>query len=66
VQILARILMRTRVYFYSSLPEEEVRGAHLIPTGNIAETVQSLLASAGPGARLAVIPEGPQVIPCLP
>jgi len=66
VQILARILMRTRVYFYSSLPEEEVRGAHLIPTSNITQTVQSLLASAGAGARLAVIPEGPQVIPCLP
>jgi hypothetical protein len=46
--------------------EEEVRGAHLIPTSNITETVQSLLASAGLGARLAVIPEGPQVIPCLP
>jgi nickel-dependent lactate racemase len=66
VQILARILMRTRVYLYSSLPEEEVRGAHLVPTSDIAETVRALLARAGAGARLAVIPEGPQVIPCLP
>jgi hypothetical protein len=32
----------------------------------VAETVRRLMKEAGPGARLAVIPEGPQVIPCLP
>ncbi len=65
VQILARVLLKTRVCFYSSLPQEEVRGAHITPIADIAKTVRCLMSEAGPGARLAVIPEGPQVIPCL-
>lgn len=63
VQILARVLLKARVCLYSSLPEAEVRGAHLVPTRDVSATVTQLLAEFGPAARLAVIPEGPQVIP---
>jgi len=66
VQILARLLLKARIYLHSSLPEEEVRGAHLAPAADLGATVRQLLDEFGPGARLAVIPEGPQVIPCLP
>ncbi len=65
VQILARVLLKTRVFLYSSLPDEEVCGAHLVPTHDLGGTVRELLKELGPNARLAVIPEGPQVIPCL-
>jgi len=65
VQILARVLLRTRVYLHSSLPDDEVRAAHLQPTHDICRTVSALLDELGGGARLAVIPEGPQVIPVL-
>lgn len=65
VQILARLLLKARIFLHSSLPEEEVRGAHLVPTRDLGGTVRELLAEFGSDARLAVIPEGPQVIPCL-
>lgn len=65
VQILARLLLKARVYLYSSLPEQEVRSAHLIPTNDLGGTVRELRRQFGLNARLAVIPEGPQVIPYL-
>src|SRR6201999_1472402 len=36
---------------------------HLEQTSDIAGTVTDALAAAGPGARLCVLPEGPQTIP---
>jgi len=66
VQILARILLKARVYLYSSLPEDEVRRAHLEPVTDVGATACRLLEQFGADAGLAVIPEGPQVIPCLP
>lgn len=66
VQILARVLQKARVYLHSSLPEDEVRGAHLLPAPDISATVSELTNEFGPEARVAVIPEGPQVIPYLP
>jgi nickel-dependent lactate racemase len=64
VQILAKILLKAGVYLYSSLPEEEVRAAHLIPAKDIACLVNQL--SAGRKEfRIAVLPEGPQTVPYL-
>jgi hypothetical protein len=47
----------------SHLTDEELASAHLRQTRDVSETVARALAAAGPGARLCVLPEGPQTIP---
>jgi lactate racemase len=65
VQILASILMKARVYLYSSLPDEEVLAAHLTPVKDIAALIGQLTGSSSNGCRIAVLPEGPQTVPYL-
>jgi lactate racemase len=66
VQIQAAIQLRARVVMHTSyLSDEELRGAHLEQTDDIAGTVEEALAVAGPGSTLCVLPEGPQTIPYL-
>jgi lactate racemase len=64
VQILAKVLQQARVYLHSSLPDEEVISAHLIPVKEIARLVAQL-SEGQEGFRIAVLPEGPQTVPCL-
>jgi nickel-dependent lactate racemase len=64
VQVQARVQSRARVLLHSSLPPTEVRAAHLEPIGDVSEALTGLLASK-PGARVCVLPEGPQTIPYL-
>ena len=45
------------------LTDAQLAEAHLEQTGDIAATVAEALAAAGPGARVCVLPEGPQTIP---
>lgn len=67
VQILAQILLKADVYVYSeNLTDEQMRSAHVRPCRSIVETVRDLLRTIGPGARIGVLPEGPQTIPYLP
>jgi len=71
VQILAKILMKSRVYLFSTLGAEEVRAAHLIPTRDISIALRQLLDEWGRRRdrrdcdefRVAVMPEGPQTVP---
>jgi nickel-dependent lactate racemase len=59
-QIQALIQRRAEVQLHSSLDEETVRIAHLIPCPNIEAAVQARLQ---PGSRIAVLPQGPLTIP---
>ncbi len=61
-QIQSVIQRRSRIHLHSSLPDETVRAAHLIPCPDIAATVAQILA-AQPTARIAVLPQGPLTIP---
>ena len=45
------------------LSDADLRAAHFEPVDDIAAVVGSKLAEAGPGARVCVLPEGPQTIP---
>lgn len=63
VHFLASLLTRYRIVLYSQLSDEEVRAAHLIPTNNIARTVEEELDRIGYHAPVAVLPEGFQCIP---
>jgi len=64
VQIQARIQSGSRVVMHTGfLSDAELETAHLRQTRDISATVAEALAAAGPGARLCVLPEGPQTIP---
>ncbi|HEY1180448.1 MAG TPA: hypothetical protein VGF17_30190, partial [Phytomonospora sp.] len=64
VQMQAKAQTRARVVVHAAgLGEEELRAAHLDWTDDIAATVRDALAEAGEGARVCVLPEGPQTIP---
>ena len=55
--------MKSQAYLYSTLPDSEVRAAHLKPVGDIGGLVRRLQAATGPDCRIAVLPEGPQTVP---
>ena len=63
-QIQARIQLKADVYLYSDyFDDEATREALLIPCHDIAETIAALRDIYGQGARICVLPEGPQTIP---
>jgi nickel-dependent lactate racemase len=64
VQVQARAQERARVLLRSSLPDSDARDAHLLPIGDVGAALDGLLAQR-PGARVCVLPEGPQTIPYL-
>lgn len=63
VQIQAQIQKLATVYLYSSLPEESVKSAHLIPCNNIEKTVSEIISARGGDVKIAVMPQGPLTIP---
>jgi lactate racemase len=66
VQIQARIQSDCRVVMHTAhLSDADLAAAHLEQTADISATVAEALAAAGPGARVCVLPEGPQTIPYL-
>ena len=65
-QIQAQICLKADVYVYSEgLSDSEIRRSLLEPCRRIEETVVGLLGKYGKGARVCVLPEGPQTIPYL-
>lgn len=62
-QSQALVLLRAKVAFKSSLPDDVVRAALLEPVDDVSAAVRAALAAAGPGARCAVLPEGPYTVP---
>jgi hypothetical protein len=64
VQIQARIQKDNRVVMHTShLSDVELADAYLTQTADIAATVAEEVAAVGDGARVCVLPEGPQTIP---
>ncbi|HLZ27791.1 MAG TPA: nickel-dependent lactate racemase [Chloroflexota bacterium] len=64
VQVQAQIQRKAHVFVKADgLSADEVRGAWFEPVEDVGECVQACLTAAGPGARLAVLPQGPQTIP---
>ena len=64
-QIQALIQRRAEVLVHSTLPDDILEKAHLKPCKDISATVREKLAKLGPGARVAVLPQGPLTIPYL-
>jgi nickel-dependent lactate racemase len=64
VQIQARIQSAARVVMHTShLSDADLATAHLTQTCDIAAAVADEVAAVGRGARVCVLPEGPQTIP---
>jgi nickel-dependent lactate racemase len=64
-QIQALVQRRARVLVYSSLADEVIRAAHLLPCRDINAAVSEALEKVGPESTLAVLPQGPLTIPYL-
>jgi nickel-dependent lactate racemase len=63
VQIQALIQLKAQVHVYSDgLTDEQIRSALFTPCSDIEQTVRQLTEASGPGARICVMPEGPQTI----
>ncbi len=66
VQVQAQIQQRADVLLKTDgLSDEQVRAAHLTPIADVGAATRDVLARSGPGARVCVLPEGPQTIPYL-
>jgi nickel-dependent lactate racemase len=64
VQIQARIQSAHRVVMHTSaLSAADLAAAHLTRTDDVSEAIARELRAVGPGARVCVLPEGPQTIP---
>jgi nickel-dependent lactate racemase len=64
-QIQALIQRKATVLLYSSLPDDLARVAFLTPCKDISAEVNKRLATLGPAARVAALPQGPLTIPYL-
>jgi lactate racemase len=66
VQVQAQIQRKAHVFVKADgLSADQVRGAWFEPVSDLGECIHERLAAAGTGARLAVLPQGPQTIPYL-
>ena len=64
VQVQAKVQCTARVVMHTSyLSDHALALAHMEQTADIAATVRQALETAGPDARVCVLPEGPQTIP---
>jgi len=63
VQVQAAIQARVRVLAHTpGVPPADLRRAWLEPVDDVGRAIREALAAAGPGARAAILPEGPQTI----
>jgi lactate racemase len=64
VQVQAQIQRKAQVFLKADgLSDAQIRAAWLEPIADVADCIHAQLAAAGAGARLAVLPQGPQTIP---
>ncbi len=64
-QILARVQMKYDIYLVSCLDDDAVKAMMLHPVSSIEKGLDMAFEKLGNNAQIAVIPEGPLVIPLL-
>ncbi len=63
-QILGILAQKADIHVYTTgLTEEQITGAHLKACASIEQLVARLVKKIGKGAKICVLPEGPQTIP---
>ena len=65
LHVVEKVLRRRRVVGISDLPERDARRVPFARADTVEEAVAQALQHHGPGARIAVMPEGPYVLACL-
>lgn len=65
LHVVEKVLRRCRVISVSALPEAEQRRLPFERANSVEEAVARALKDHGPGAGIAVVPEGPYVLGCL-
>ncbi len=64
--MLAKVLKHCKVKVVTDgLPADVLRACHVEPATTVEAAVAASLAEYGPAARVAVIPKGPYVLPCV-
>jgi hypothetical protein len=62
--MMKKVVSRCRVKVVTGgLPADVLRRCRVEPAASVEQAVLESLAEYGPGARLAVIPKGPYVLP---
>jgi nickel-dependent lactate racemase len=64
-QVQALIQRKARVFIHSSMADDVIRSAHLLPARDIAAVIGKLQAEQGRPLRIAALPRGPLTIPYL-
>lgn len=65
LHVVEKVLRRCRVISISELPEADQRRVPFGRADSVEEAVARALKDHGPGAGIAVVPEGPYVLGCL-
>ncbi|MBY9008430.1 MAG: nickel-dependent lactate racemase [Candidatus Lokiarchaeota archaeon] len=65
IQVLARILMKSEVYIISTLNDAEIGNIGLKSAETVEDAINESLKKQGPGAKILLLPNGPQVLPIL-
>ena len=64
-QVLANAQIDHSIYLFSELPDSDVKSMKVEPIHSIEEGLERALARLGRQAEIAVIPEGPLVLPVI-
>jgi len=62
-QSQAMVLLHARILLHSTVPDDVIRSAMLVPVRDPSAAVREALAAAGSGATCAALPYGPYVVP---
>ena len=65
IQILTRILMKAEIYVVSKLKASEIGNIGLKHANSVEDAIELGLNKHGFGSRILILPNGPQIIPCL-
>jgi nickel-dependent lactate racemase len=62
-QVLARVLGTAEVHLHTTgLDDEQVAAAHLLPSPDVSDSVESAMRRIGRRARVCVLPDGPMTV----
>jgi len=63
IQILARILMKAKIYVVSELKKKEIGKIGLKYSSSVEEAIQKGLKKYGEDSNILILPNGPQILP---
>ena len=65
IQVLTRILMKSKVYLVSNMKEEEIGNIGLKYADTVEDAIKISLIKRGRDAKILILPNGPQILPLI-